>query len=176
MKHERLRLLNEKERQHICQFIRVLIPIAKDMKHPMRKVAKWQIKQTLWRWTADAFNTQSGAVQRDAIKFEVCFQRHTRKAFKVKQQTGNKGLRHEHVVPRGRLAIEIIEQDMSVEDILKFLCKWCHAVIVTRGEDKRIRPTDDMPEGWTFASGKLYQRYIDSGLMHEICDPSHNGI
>jgi hypothetical protein len=172
MNDSRYRPLNEKEQHYICQFIRILVPIARDDNHPMRDIARWQIALTMWRWTADAVDTRSGSVKGDAFKYNVGFHSHTRKACEA-ARAGSGGLRHEHVVPRAFLADEIIRHDMSAEDIHKFLHTWCRVVIVTKDEDDQIRPRARMPDGWGFITGDLYQRYIDAGLKQEICDIVH---
>ena len=80
MKNKSLRPLNKLEQRYICQFIRILIPIARDDHHSMRGIARWQIALAMWRWTADAVDIRSGKVRKDAFKYNVDFRRHTQGA------------------------------------------------------------------------------------------------
>ena len=138
MKNKSLRPLNKLEQRYICQFIRILIPIARDDHHSMRGIARWQIALAMWRWTADAVDIRSGKVRKDAFKYNVDFRRHTQGARDaLAASTSAKGLRHEHMVPRSILADEIMKRDMDENNIYHFLCKWCHAVIVTKKEDSQ---------------------------------------
>ena len=164
--------LTEKEQRCICDFIRMLIPIARDNTNPMCKIAKRNIALTLWNWTADAVDAVTGQIHANGNKYNVKVLRHTKAALMIRR--GEKGLRHEHVIPRSVLADEIVTCNMSAEAIFTFLSKWCDAVIVTKKEDAGLKPKDAMPAGWTFKTGKRDQRYIDAKMEKKLLPPTSN--
>ena len=180
-----LRRLNEDEQRHICRFIRLLVTFARDNRHPMREVARLQIAYSLWHWTADAVDTETGAVVWDGIKHDVDFLFSSLAASWVAEdardaRAGRRlyekyvlGLRHEHVVPRTLLAQRMIEEDMELDCIYAFLSVSCKAVILTKEEYDLIQPRDRMPAGWNWGEN-LYQRYIDAGCTNEFLVPPGN--
>ena len=91
------RPLNQIERMYLCQFIRILVPVARASTHPMRGLALNEISLTMWRWTSDAVEVRSGAVKQDAIKYNTKFLPATRKA--MTSDTRVTKLVHEHAVP-----------------------------------------------------------------------------
>ena len=156
------RSLNRRERLYLCVFIRSLVEVAKDHQHPMRKLARAQISMTMWRWTADGACLKTNAVRPDALKYDVRQLLCTNAARNVAQTT-IKDLRHEHVVPRIMLAHRIIDEDMSLKVIYKFLSKFCKPVIVTKNEDASFSRSC-MPAEWSWAEGCEYARYRDADL------------
>ncbi len=157
------RPLNAIERRYLCSFIRALVPVARDSSHPMRELARKQIALTLWRWTADAVRTDTGIVKQDAHKYNTTVHAATRDAI-ADSASGGAGLRHEHVVPRIVLADQIITLDLQENDIFVLLTRFCVAAIVTVAEDRRLRPKNAMPSGWSWNGGDPYARYAYSNL------------
>jgi hypothetical protein len=128
----------------------------------MREVARWHIKEAMWRWTADGVHLETGTVTINAIKYNVELLPHSHAAA---AQAGGGGLRHEHAVPRGALARRIIEENMGLQDVHAFLGSFCRAAIVTREEDELLVPRREMPTGWSWQHP--YQRYINANLHLE---------
>ncbi|HEX8397416.1 MAG TPA: hypothetical protein VF644_08315 [Pyrinomonadaceae bacterium] len=165
------RFLNYQEREYFCKFIKILMPFAQDLKHPMSKLAKEQISTTMWYWTADAVELSTGVVKRDAIKYDINFIPATEKAIIFAKQKIWSELRHEHVVPRIALTNYILENDLSIEEIHSFLTRFCRAVIVTKEEDailKSFNLNKTMPSDWCWKTGSPYARYEFSNLLLEI--------
>lgn len=159
---ERYRSLADREKRYLAQFIRGLVPIARDISHPMRALARKQISMTMWRWTADAFDTAKGLVVQDAYKYNVAIHPTTDAAV-LAHSNGAANLRHEHIVPRSFLTDAILRDDMSEDAILQFLQMFCHAAIVTASEDKlEIRPRNSMPSGWICDQGDILARYSET--------------
>ena len=163
------RPLNVRERLHLCSFMRLLVPIARDHGHPMRKLARAQISILMWRWTADGTSLKTGAVCPDVLKYDVR-QLPCTAAAGVIAATTIKDLRHEHIVPRILLTDHIIEQDMTQRSIFKFLTRFCKSVIVTKEEDV-ILSRSNMPTGWTWEEGCVYARYRIANLYEVIENP-----
>ena len=142
----------------------MLVPVARDQRHPMRALARREIALAMWRWTADAFDTRENLVRQDAFKYNVKVHPATRAAREV-AELGSAGLRHEHAVPRQFLADRIIELDPDPQGILGLLEKWCKAVVVTEEEERRVLPKSGMPDGWSWETGSPYApRYEHSGV------------
>jgi acetyl-CoA acetyltransferase len=138
----------------------------------MRELARREVALTLWRWTADAVLSSSGAVKQDAYKYNTNVHTATKSA-KAARAAGSAGLRHEHAVPRVVLARRIVDDDLSTEAIFELLDKFCVAVIVTAEEDRRLRPRNEMPPDWSW--GDRYARYVHSNLYDELEFPSRRG-
>src|SRR5580698_501835 len=141
---EKYRDLKSTERMYICLFICALVPVARDQRHPMRKLARREIARSLWRWTADAVEIKSGAVKQDGFKYDCRVHPHTIEASKAQR----KERRHEHAVPRMLLADRIIDTNLNEEGVFKLLERFCRAVVVTKEQDSRLKPRHKMPEGW----------------------------
>jgi len=169
MTYQRLAL----EQQHkICEFIESLVKLANDEQHPLCEFARTEIGLVLWRWTADAFHERERVVKRGVFKYDVNVHPATREAREKKKRTdNNKGLRHEHVVPRGFIARRIIELRLDAAEIWPLLDRFCKAVIVTDNEDKLLKPKKEMPESWDWTSGDPYARYRRAGLYDSIVFP-----
>jgi hypothetical protein len=157
------RRLNDQEQTYICQIIHSLLPVARDATHPMREIARWFITQGMWRWTADGVDLQTGVATVEAIKYSVVHYPATATAQAV-AQAGSGGLRHEHAVPIGVLACRIIEQNPDIQGIQTLLRNFCKVAIVTKEEDKLLKPRSAMPDGWNWGDGNPYQRYEDAHL------------
>jgi hypothetical protein len=125
----------------------------------MREVARWYVKEAMWRWTADGVEQQTGAVTINAVKYNMV---HLPNSAAAVARVGGTGLRHEHAVPRRVLAHRIIEENMGLQDIHNFLGRFCRAAIVTRDEDQLLVPRREMPPGWNWEHP--YQRYINANL------------
>jgi len=160
------RPLNIRERLHLCSFIRLLVPVARDQMHPMRKLARAQVSHLMWRWTADGTCLKTGVVCPDVLKYDVRQLPCTAAAREIAATT-IKELRHEHVVPRILLTDQIIERDMTLRAIFKFLTRFCKPVIVTKEEDVCLSRSK-MPPGWTWNEGCAYARYRDANLYGTI--------
>ncbi len=156
-KKQKYRPLGEKEHRFLSEFIYLLLKVANDEKHSMRAIARGQISLTMWRWTADGVCLKTGTVKQNALKYDVTQLPCTKQA-KEKAKTSKKDLRHEHTVPRILLTDYIIENELSADDIYKFLRRYCKTVIVTRDEDKQLS-TKNMPTDWNFPTIKD----LDSG-------------
>ena len=163
------RPLNNEEKKYICKFLSILIPVARDKSHPMRDLAEIEIKETLWRWTADAVKISTGKVKKDSSKYDINLHVSTYNAIQLKKRTRkNNGLRHEHAVPRNILAKRIIEKNLNVIDMLDFLNRYCIAVIVTKEEDDILEPKREMPPNWSWKDGDPFARYDYSNLRKEL--------
>ena len=155
--------LGKNEQKHLAQLAGCFVVIAGQPNHPMREVARWAIREILWRWTADGVKT-SGFVRVDAIKYDAKVHPSTAAARRLFAKLGKKGLRHDHVVPRKMLADRMIEQNMDAQKILRFLRRFCHAAIVTTKEHDKLKPRDQMPLGWTWRDGDPFARYTCSSI------------
>jgi hypothetical protein len=162
----RYRSLNKEERLFLCELVRGLVPVARDGSHSMRKIARGQISLMMWRWTADGVCLRSNVARQDAIKYDVSLLPATAKACEIALVT-DRGLRHEHVVPRIRLADRIIEENMAVPEMYRFLLRHCAAVMVTKEEDLFLSKKT-MPPNWEWDKSCIYQRYRDAQLYGEI--------
>lgn len=151
------RPLGEKEQRHLARFIRFLVPVARDGNHPLSHMARRQIAVWLWRWTADAVDDE-GIVKQDTFKYNVDVHAAT-PAAREAQRAGSAGLRHEHAVPRMVLARRIIDENLEEDEILSFLRRYCVAVVVTKDEDSRLKPKNEMPRDWDWQTGHCYARY-----------------
>jgi hypothetical protein len=165
------RPLGDVEQEHLCEFIAGLLPVARQEDHPMRDLSKRLISLTMWRWTADGVDDK-GIIRQDALKYSVEFQIASQSAIDARQH-GVGGLRHEHIVPRARLTREILRRNLQGTGLRAFLSKFCRAAIVTAKEDADLLPRSDMPDGWDFEDGGIYQRYINAGLFKELRIPHH---
>jgi hypothetical protein len=135
----------------------------------MTDLAREQIAVTMWRWTADAVDTEKRVVKKDAYKYDFDIHAATKSAKATKTK---KGLRHEHAVPRMVLARLIIDLDLPVDGIFKLLDRLCVAVVVTRAEDLKLKPRNKMPDGWKWENGDPYERYKFSGIFDELEFPN----
>jgi hypothetical protein len=134
----------------------------------MRDVARREISLAMWRWTADGVNIETGIVKRDALKYNVRVHPASREAISTQVSGGGQELRHEHAVPRIFLAKRIIELDLDVAAIQSLLKRFCRAVIVTRSEDKDLKPRNRMPNDWKWEGGDPYARYVTSKLRDKL--------
>ena len=155
-----MRRLNIEEMRYICEFIGGLVPIARAEAHAWRAIARWQIRDVLWRWTADGVD-DNGLVTLEGIKYDVDLYPATAEAMQIAEHGGG-GLRHEHVVPRNWLTNRIIQENMNVEVIMELLQRCCLAAIVT--EDQHGLLSGKMPVGWDWRNDNPYQRYINAEL------------
>ncbi len=162
------RRLNSKEKFYLCEFIRPLIPIARDDSHCMRVSARGQISNMMWRWTADGFCEKQSAVKWDSIKYNNKLLPATKAAIQRAEETKkNRGLIHEHVVPRMLLAKKIISEDLKTAEIYEFLTRYCTAVIVTKEEDSRLSKSM-MPDDWEWNRDCVFARYRHSLIFDSI--------
>jgi hypothetical protein len=138
----------------------------------MRGLAQWLIAIAMWRWTADGVDKETGRVVRDALKYDVSVHGATKEA---REATSVRGLRHEHIVPRALLARRIIDEDLNTTAIVVLLTRCCRAVIVTREQDKVLRPREAMPPAWDWEVGDPYARYVHSNLLIEVDAASKKG-
>lgn len=155
------RKLKGKEKEFLAESIAKWVPIARCDAHPFRIMARREIRMLFWRWTADGVDVKTGAVMPDSLKYSEKFQLFSKKASKaLHSRKGRKPLRHEHAVPRETLADHIIKQQMRVDEIVKFLNKFCRAVVVTHREHKKLG--HQRKEAWGFKTGNAFVRYRDA--------------
>jgi hypothetical protein len=138
----------------------------------MRNWALGQISGILWCWTAAGVDAKHGVLKSDALKYNVDLNRATLDAIRIRRTGSIKDLRHEHVVPRNYIAKHIVDDDIAnVAAIADLLTNFCIAVIVTKAEDRKLRPRDSMPESWEWKTGDVFARYRNSGLYEHIQFP-----
>jgi hypothetical protein len=167
--------LSEQHQRFLAEQIAKLVEIAIDRRHPMRWVAEWQIRNTLWRWTVDGV-ASNGTVVVDAAKADVMMWPITRRA-----QAAVADRIHEHVVPRVVITRHLIEQRMmNVDEIATTLRRHCLAVVVTKADDdelNRHRLRQSMPNGWRWGDDP-WVRYRAADLYDTLAWPddwSHGG-
>jgi hypothetical protein len=164
------RPLGEVEQVYLCEQIRGLALLARDPNNPWRHVERRRISAILWQWTADAVNTSTGAVDPGVYKYNCRVHIATRQGIAL-AKIGSVGLRHEHAVPRMFITDRIIKRDLSAGDIFHLLRRLCVAVIVTKEEDRKLRPKNKMPLGWSWDDGDPYARYVHSELDGALVRP-----
>ena len=165
--------IGKKEKTCIAGFIGKLAAVATQNMHPMCRIARWQTALAIWRWTADAVETDSKFVIKDAGKYNFSLQIASRAAIKHGRKHGINGLRHEHAVPRQQLADKIISEKMTDTQIVNFLNKFCVAVIVTKDEDSLLRPRNEMPDAWIWDKKDIFRRYLGSHLFESLVCPEN---
>ncbi len=145
--------LDRKEKMLVAEIISYFVSIARDTKHPLRKLARTIImRDLLWRWTADGVERKTGAVKPDVLKYCRRSHRVSKRAEKARD------LRHEHAVPRKLLADRMIDTGMNTKQVFRFLEGFCKVVIITRSEHK-TKLRGGMPEGWNWRRGSAFARY-----------------
>ena len=158
--------LRKKERDYICQLVHQLAKTARDEEHSMHLIARKQMADALWRWTADGINAETGVVKQDAFKYDTEYLPSSKEACLLRED-GKKGLRHEHVVPRMVLVERIIERDLGALGIRRLLNKSCFAVVLTKEEDGSLWPPQKMPDDWKWGSDDVFARY-PTGLGRQL--------
>jgi hypothetical protein len=162
------RRLSEQHQPFLAEQIAKLVEVAIDRRHPMRWVAEWQIRNTLWRWTVDGVSS-NGTVVVDAAKADVTMWPITRRA----QATAADRI-HEHVVPRVVITRHLIEQRMmDVDEIVTALRRHCLAAVVTEADDdelNRHRLRESMPDGWRWGDDP-WARYRAANLYDTLIWP-----
>ena len=168
--------MSEQHQRFLAEQIAKLFEVAIDRRHPMRWVAEWQIRNTLWRSTVDGVSS-NGIVVVDAAKADVTMWPITRRA-----QAAGANRFHEHVVPRVVITRHLVEQRMmDVYEIATALRRHCLAAVVTEADDElnRHRLRKSMPDGWRWGddpwalsrgesvqqvclAGRLATRWVDS--------------
>ena len=143
----------------------------------MEAFAKELIKKAVWRWTADAIHPETKKVVWDAIKYDIRYLPHTRRAAEVWNLNPTsklqKFLRHEHSVPIKLITKEALSISPSRTDLLSELFhELCRGTVVTVEEDRLLNTQfrDSMPATWPAKVG-LNSRYTSVGL--EIVFPSN---
>lgn len=168
-KHDKL---EEKQQREFAKIIEFFADIAHDPNNSWRNWARTEIKNILWCWTAAALNSDTGAVsQSGVVKYDLDFLPATDAARKRVKHDKAKGVRHEHAVPRKVIADLIVDQNMDEEQILVLLRRCCIAALVTKHEDKKLKPRDSMPSGWKWESDDPRVRYVNAGLDKQIRSP-----
>jgi hypothetical protein len=166
------RRLEAEHEAFIAAQIAALIRTAANPTHSMTLVARWQIRNTLWRWTVDGVDA-SGFVQIDMAKRVHGLLPMTRDASNACPSIKRV---HEHVVPRGLLATYLIErQETNRDRIIEFLRRYCLAAIVTKAEDDLLRSFpyrlgQRMPDGWNWGDDP-WARYKTAGLFERLLWP-----
>jgi hypothetical protein len=141
----------------------------------MHKWARGHIGGLLWCWTVGAIAKKSGRLIGTAVKYNVNVHAATPAAIKIIQSKSNKGLRHEHAIPRSLIAKRIVDENMDEEAIVDFLRKFCRAVIIEKGEDDQLNEAKlrkTMPVGWNWDPNDVYARYRKVGLFDILVWPS----
>lgn len=151
------RSLGTDERTFLCKHIASLVPIARKERHPMHEIALYMMSMALWRWTADGVGPER-VVKRDAMKYDTARLPITKAARSLLMKK-RPGARHEHVVPRIYLARLIRDENMSAAQIERLLRRLCLATVITKEQDRGVKPRDSMPEGWNWRTGDPYARY-----------------
>ncbi|MCB9174015.1 MAG: hypothetical protein H6587_13155 [Flavobacteriales bacterium] len=138
-------------------------------------IYKRLINTLLWSVTTDSYN---GKV--DDIKYKKLYW--TEKAIKkrnknIKDKVDiNKGLRHEHLIPKNliRNSIESLKQP-TPELILEVINNYEFAAIVTKEEDDKINKIglrQKIPKGYTLENATedlVLSRYIEAGIkLYEV--------
>lgn len=130
-----------------------------------------QIKHLAFYWTTSAFCPTRQVVVPDAIKVDVRYLRHTAAAHQTLDSTDptntQKKLRHEHAVPRSKLAKYVLAEAKTVDDIIATFDRHCIGVLVTVDEDSKLNSgglRDGMPPGWQWSDDPL-ARYATRGFQ-----------
>lgn len=173
----RYRRLESHHQYFIAQQIAGLVPVALDTGHSMSRVARWQIRNTLWRWTVDGVDAD-GMVQIDAAKRNPGLLPMTKLAYEaIATRSSSADLKriHEHVVPREVIACHLLERDArTAEEVLAVLRCHCFAAVVTKQEERCFAMhgvKDSMPAGWRWGDD-CWARYKQAGLYDELIWPA----
>jgi hypothetical protein len=158
------------ERLWIAGEINRLIEIASA---PGRTESRWADNLVrnvyLWYWTADGLNAKD-EVQRDLIKTDPSFLRHTPEALRA---IGKKGdVIHEHAVPR-RVILRHLKARRwgSPIEIKEFLDRFCFGVIISKEQDGMLKAwKHEMPGAFSESSDPL-ERYRLAELI--VLDPKY---
>lgn len=81
----------------------------------------------------------------------------------------------EHPVPIKYIKKELInlinnEDFNEISDFLDFVINNTNQVFLTKDEDNKVNSLyrSDMPSGWNWKTGNIYQRYIDAGIRQDL--------
>ncbi|MCA9678720.1 MAG: hypothetical protein KC464_27070 [Myxococcales bacterium] len=166
------RRLGGQHQRFIAEQIFQLAVVARDGTNAMRQVARWQIKNTLWRWTVDGVDA-TGLVCIDAAKRTPGLLPATRQAHEA-MCSAHPRVVHEHVVPRSLLTDYVLKHErMTAEAICEFLRHHCLSAVVTREQDGVLNARglrEKMPDGWCWG-GDPWVRYREVGLFDELLWP-----
>jgi len=168
----------EDHRAFLAKEIDRLLPIARDPRNPMARIARFLIDSLLWCWTADGVDSDGNAV-RDGLKYDLRHQRHTTQALELWEANGRRGsgLRHEHAVPKTVLLKHLLTlEDATPSLVGKTLERFCFAIIVSRSEDDLLNERgyrETMPPDWSFAAADCdpLARYVACDLGTSVRDP-----
>jgi hypothetical protein len=160
--------LSEQHQRFLAEQIAKLVEVAIDCRHPMRWVAEWQIRNTLWRWTVDGVSS-NGAVVVDAAKADVTMCPITPQA-----QTAVADRTHEHVVPRMVITHHLLEQRMTnLDEIMAALRRHCLAAVITKDDNRELNRRglrQSMPDGWRWGDDP-WARYRAANLYDALIWP-----
>lgn len=160
--------LNELHQRFLAEQVAKLVEVAIDRQHPMRWVAEWQIRNTLWRWTVDGVSS-NGTVVVDAAKADV-----TMWPVTLRAQAADAVCIHEHVVPRVVITRHLIEQRIvNVDEIAIALNVHCLAAVVTKSDDEELNSyhlRESMPDGWQWGDDP-WARYRVAKLYDTLVWP-----
>ena len=176
-KRHQHRAFSDDEQLELAKVIRSLVPLAGNEGHFLHKWARANIGGLLWCWTAGAISLRSGRVASDAFKYNVDIHPATQRATKMAGGKSNKGLRHEHVVPRNVLAKRIVADNMDEYRIVEFLRVFCRAVIIDKDDDNKFskgKLGKSMPKGWEWDPNDVYARYKKLDLLDNLVWPTRN--
>lgn len=163
--------LGHTERLWIATEIYRLVQIANDTGRPEHRWAVHLIQNAfLWYWTSDGLNT-NGVIQRDLLKHDIRYLRHTAKAADAIRH--KKPLIHEHAVPRTVLVDYLKRRTWtSPEEIVKFLDRFCFGVVIEKDEEKCLKEwSQKMPTDFSEASDPL-ERYKYAKI--QVIEPVHS--
>jgi len=162
--------LDDRHQRFIAAQVAELLVVASEPSNAMNRVARWQVRNTLWRWTVDAVDTE-GVVRIDGARSSRDLWPITRKA-----QSAAPGAKlvHEHVVPRGVIASQLLASELrSMDAVFHALRRHCLAAVVTKDEDNLLNERgfkQAMPDGWTWGDDP-WARYRVTGLYDELIWP-----
>lgn len=158
-RHQPANLYRRLQEEHllvIAQQIVSLLPIARDLRSAMHRVARWQLRNLLWRWTVDAVRGD-GVVEVDAARRAAIWP-----ITRLAKDLPFRERRHEHVVPRAVIVNLLLESEMAdARDVYDTISRYCLAAVVSRGESALLdrgplRST--MPDGWQWGDDE-WARY-----------------
>lgn len=117
------------------------------------KMKKDVVDSVLWKWT-ERFG-----------KYEGC--QCSPAAYEHYRLHGDKGLRHDHAIPRNILTKMFLEKQppLTAPEVLNLLREFCVAVVITKSEDDglgKARLRQKMPKGWNWTDP--YARYKVAGI------------
>jgi hypothetical protein len=155
--------LHDVHREYIAQEISRLVLVAADERNAMRDVAYDLIDRLIWRWTADGYDREANVVRYDARKLDFDSYPHTHAA-RTRAASGDKGVRHEHVVPKRVLIGRLLRGCLNADATKAFLDRFCIVALVLKDEEEAHIPQalrKAMPTTFSFADPRadVWARY-----------------